>query len=195
MANFGIDIDEVLRSLIPGMVELYNHYYDGAMEVEDVKDFNVDLSFPAIKERTGESASKWFFQEHGHELFYNSPAIKGAVGALNRLKKLGNKIYIISYQKTLANKLDTLSWLQKYEIEYDGICFVKDKTLVHLDYLIDDNDWNFIKCNCTHGVLINAPYNKNVSIELVHKVSNCKTMERYNSLKEFVDCYEQRTCE
>ena len=190
MATFGIDVDEVLRSLCSEMVRLYNREYDDSIEMEKLKDFDVDISFPKIKQRTGESASKWFFQEHGHELFYESPALIGAPEAVKKLRSMGHKVYIISYQKSLQNKLDTLRWLQRYEIEYDGICFVKDKTIVHLDYLIDDNDWNFIKCNCTHGILINAPYNKNISLELVHKASNCKTMERYDSLKEFVDNYE-----
>ena len=191
MATFGIDIDEVLRALIPKMIKLYNFHYNENMAIDDVKAFDVDVSFPKIKEDTGESASKWFFQVHGHELFYDSPSIDGAVDAINRLRNMGNKVYIVSYQKSLANKLDTLSWLQKYDIEYDGICFIKDKTLVHLDYLIDDNDWNFIKCNCTHGILINAPYNKNIGIKLLHEVSHCKTMERFDSLKDFVDNYEK----
>ena len=89
----------------------------------------------------------------------------------------------------MPNKLDTLRWLQKYDIEYDGICFVKDKKVIHLDYLIDDNDWNFIKCNCTHGVIITAPYNKEIGLDLLKKVSNCETMERAGSLIEFVNNY------
>lgn len=187
MATFGIDVDEVLRSLCSEMIKLYNKEFDDTIEMDNLKDFNVDISFPKIKKKTGESASKWFFQEHGHELFYESPALKGAPEAVKKLREMGHKVYIISYQKSFHNKLDTLRWLEKYEIEYDGICFVKDKTIVHLDYLIDDNDWNFIKCNCKHGVLITAPYNKDISLKLVHKVSNCETIERSNSLFEFVN--------
>lgn len=191
MATFGIDVDEVLRSLCSEMVKLYNREFNDCIEMDNLKDFDVDISFPRIKKKTGESASKWFFQEHGHELFYESPALKGSVMAVNKLRQMGHQVYIISYQKSLANKLDTLRWLQRYEIEYDGICFVKDKTIIHLDYLIDDNDWNFIKCNCKHGVLITAPYNKHIGLDLLHKVSNCETMERANSLIDFVDKIEK----
>ena len=187
MATFGIDVDEVLRSLCSEMVRLYNREFDDCIEMENLKAFDVDISFPRIKKETGESASRWFFQKHGYELFYGSPALINAPEAVKKLREMGHQVYIISYQKTLNNKVDTLLWLQKYKIEYDGICFVKDKTVIHLDYLIDDNDWNFIKCNCTHGVLITAPYNKNINLDLLKKVSNCETMERADSLIEFVN--------
>ena len=171
--TIGIDIDEVLRALLPEMVRLYNEEFNESLTVDDVKAFDVDISFPKVKERTGESASKWFFQEHGRELFYDSQMIEGAKKAVDHLRKFA-KVYIISYQKTLQNKLDTLNWLLKNEIEYDGICFLKDKTLVHLDVLIDDNDWNFIGCNCKTGVLIRAPYNKDTPLFKVLDSSNCK---------------------
>ena len=191
MAKFGIDIDEVLRGLCLEMIKLYNREFNDSIEMWDIKDFDVDISFPRIKERTGESASKWFFQEHGHELFYESPALAGAPEAVKRLREMGNQIFIISYQKTLSNKIDTLKWLEKNGIEYDGVCFVKDKTIVHLDYLIDDNDWNFIKCNCRNGVIVTAPYNRNIGLGLLKKVSNCDTIQRVNSLEEFVNKFEQ----
>ena len=187
MAKFGIDVDEVLRSLCSEMVELYNREFHDNIRCEDLKDFDVDISFPKIKAATGESASKWFFQQHGHELFYEAPALKGAPEAVKKLREMGNEVYIISYQKSFANKLDTLRWLQKYEIEYDGICFVKNKTVVHLDYLIDDNDWNFINCNCSHGVLVSAPYNMHIPLNEVYCKSNCDVIERANSLADFVN--------
>lgn len=187
MAKFGIDIDEVLRSLLPSMVEIYNNRFHDSLTVDDIKEFDVDISFPKVKQTTGESASKWFFQQYDSTLFRESPVIEGAVNAIKRLREAGHQVYLVSYQKSISNKINTLEWLSENEFEYDGICFIKDKTIVHLDYFIDDNDWNFIGCNCTHGVLINAPYNKNITLELIHKVSNCETMERFDSLSDFVD--------
>lgn len=182
--TIGIDIDEVLRALLPEMVRLYNEEFNESLTVDDVKAFDVDISFPKVKERTGESASKWFFQEHGRELFYDSQMIKGAKEAVDHLRKFA-KVYIISYQKTLQNKLDTLNWLLKNDIEYDGICFLKDKTLVHLDVLIDDNDWNFIGCNCDTGVLIRAPYNKDIPLSKILDSSNCKHLICCDSLEQY----------
>ena len=57
ITTFGIDCDEVLRSLLDGMVTLYNENFNENLDREDVKDFNVEISFPKIKEETGETAS------------------------------------------------------------------------------------------------------------------------------------------
>ena len=40
MAKFGIDIDEVLRSLLPGMVEIYNNRFHDSLTVDDIKEFD-----------------------------------------------------------------------------------------------------------------------------------------------------------
>ena len=186
--TFGIDIDEVIRALVPNMVDLYNREFNENMKVDDVKDYIVDNAFPKIKEMTGVSASKWFFQDHGHELFFGSDMIDGAKSSIDALREYG-KVIIISYQKSLDNKIDTLNWLDHFGIKYDGICFVKDKSIVHTDFLIDDNDWNFIGCNSTVGVLVTAPYNKDVNMQELKEKSNCEEILRFGSLREFVSSY------
>ena len=186
--TFGIDIDEVLRALVPNMLRLYNEEFDDNMQLKDVKDYVVDNAFPKIMERTGESASKWFFQDHGEELFLGSDMVKGARDAVNALRAYG-KVIIISYQKSLDNKLDTLNWLDQYGIQYDGVCFVKDKSLIHTDFLIDDNDWNFIGSNARIGILVTAPYNTEVDINELQKQTNCEEFYRVSSLFEFASLY------
>ena len=163
ITTFGIDCDEVLRSLLDGMVSLYNENFGENITREEVKDFNVDISFPKVIEQTGETASKWFFQEHGYELFAKSPALPGIKRAISTLQKYG-QVIIVTYQKSFQNKLDTLNWLNDNGIQPDGICFIKNKTLLHLDWIVDDNDWNLIGCNSENAVLITAPYNKDLNI-------------------------------
>ena len=75
--------------------------------------------------------------------------------------------------------------LEKNGIEYDGIVFIKDKTKLICDYLIDDNDWNFIGSNAKHGILIDAPYNENKKTEEILYTSNCESLVRYKNLHEF----------
>ena len=188
ITTFGIDCDEVLRSLLDGMVSLYNENFNENLDREDVKDFNVEISFPRIKEETGTTASEWFFQKHGNELFAKSPALPKIKESIDTLRQFGH-VFIITYQKSLQNKLDTLNWLSDNGIEYDGICFVKNKTILHLDVLVDDNPWNFIGCNATEGALITAPYNKDEDLEEIRAQSNCLSIKRYDSLEHFVRIY------
>lgn len=186
--TFGIDCDEVLRSLLNGMVSLYNEKFGENMTRDEVRDFNVEVSFPKIKEMTGKTSAEWFFQEHGQELFLKSPALPGINQAIQKLRKYG-QVIIITYQKTYQNKLDTLNWLINNKVEVDGLCFLKNKTLLHVDYLLDDNWWNFLGSNADTGVLITAPYNEDIAVDELIEKSNCKKMYRFSSLEEFADWY------
>lgn len=186
---FAIDVDEVLRSLLKSMVSLYNESFGENLAVDDIKDFVVENSFPKIKEVTGISPSKWFFQDHGEELFVKSEAFPGIKQDIETLQKYGDVI-IVTYQKSYRNKIDTLNWLEKHGIVPDGICFLKDKTILRCDVFIDDNDWNLIGCNAETGVLITAPYNKDIQLWDLFEKTNCKKMYRCDSLHQFVEIYE-----
>ena len=183
--TFAIDVDEVLRSLLKNMVALYNENFGENLEVNDVKDFVVENSFPKIYETTSISPSKWFFQDHGEELFARGEAFPGIKSDIETLRQYGDVI-IVTYQKTYQNKIDTLKWLEEHGLAPDGICFLKDKTLLHTTYLLDDNDWNFCGSNADIGVLITAPYNVDKDINDILETSNCKMMMRCESLHDFV---------
>lgn len=183
--TFAIDCDEVLRSLLKNMVALYNDSFGEKMKVSDIKDFVVENSFPKIEELTGRTASQWFFQDHSEELFAKSGAFRGIKKDIEALQKYG-KVIIVTYQKSYKNKVDTLNWLEEHGIVPDGICFLKDKTLLHCDFMIDDNPYNFIGSNARFGILIDAPYNKTTELDDLWRESNCGVMWRYKSLHEFV---------
>lgn len=183
--TFAIDCDEVLRALLGNMVSLYNDAFGENLKYDDVKEFKVEHSFPKIQEVTGTSASQWFFQEHSEELFAKSGAFPGIKQDIETLQKYG-EVIIVTYQKSYRNKIDTLNWLEEHGLVPDGICFVKDKSLIHTDFLIDDNDYNFIGCNAETGILITAPYNRDIAVDELHEKGNCKRMYRYDSIHDFV---------
>lgn len=187
---FLIDCDEVLRQTLSKMIEVYNKHFPDKKKVEDVKSFKTEISFPEIEKITGQTASHWFFQEHGEEMFLDTEPFPHVKEDIETLKKYG-KVIILTYQKTYANKRHTLEWLEKVGIEPDGICFMKDKTLVKGDYLIDDNDWNFKGNHAKYGILIDAPYNKDKSVKEVLLSSNCSKIERFENLHEFTMAYDE----
>ena len=144
------------------------------------------MSFPRILEQSGITSSQWFFQDHSKELFVDSKPFASAAEDIKKLQKYG-KVIIVTYQKSYLNKHQTLEWLEKNGIEPDGVCFLRDKTQLHADIFVDDNDWNFIGCNCTKGVLITAPYNKKIDVSELAKKSNCVSIERYESFHAYVN--------
>ena len=186
--TFAIDVDEVIRDNIENMLKVYNQEFGDNKKLEDVFDFQVDKVFTKVQELTGETASKYFFEQHAQEVFTDSSAIEGSKEAIDKLRKIG-KVIIVTYQKNMENRIRTLEWLDKYDVKYDGICFLRDKSLIHADYLVDDNDWNFIGCNCETGILIRRPYNENTDMAELKKQSNCKQIVKFNSLKEFADYF------
>ena len=183
--TIGIDVDGVLRDNLQIMVDLYNKEFNGNMTVDDVKDYRTEITFPSIEPLTGKTANEWFFQDHSDEIFVNSKPFKYVAEDIKNLREFAN-VVIITYQKTVKNKMQTLTWLEKNGIEYDGIIFMKDKTKFMCDILIDDNDWNFIGSNAGYGALINAPYNKNKDVNDTKDKSHCSKIERYDDFHSFV---------
>lgn len=184
--TIGIDVDGVLRDNLQIMVDLYNKEFDGNMTVNDIRDFRTEVTFPTIESTTGKTASEWFFQDHSGEIFLKAQPFCNVAEDIKRLREIAN-VVIITYQKSLMNKLQTLCWLEINGIDYDGIIFMKDKTKFMCDYLIDDNDWNFLGSNAKHGILIDAPYNEDKSVESIKASSNCESLVRYKNLHEFTN--------
>lgn len=184
--TIGIDVDGVLRDNLQIMVDLYNKEFDGEMTVNDIRDFRTECTFPKIESTTGKTASEWFFQDHSNEIFLRAEPFNNVAEDIKKLREIAN-VVIITYQKTILNRLQTLCWLEINGIDYDGLIFIKDKTKFMCDYLIDDNDWNFLGSNAKHGILIDAPYNEGKSIETILKSSNCDSLVRYKNLHEFTN--------
>ena len=184
--TIGIDVDGVLRDNLQIMVDLYNENFGQNKEVSDIKDFRTEITFPEIEPITGKTASEWFFQDHSKEIFLNASPFYNVAEDIKRLRELAN-VVIITYQKSFLNKFQTLSWLEDNGIEYDGLIFMKDKTKFICDYLIDDNDWNFLGSNAKHGILIDAPYNEGKSVDNICSSSNCESIVRYKNLHEFTE--------
>lgn len=184
--TIGIDVDGVLRDNLQIMVDLYNENFKKNKEVSDIKDFRTEITFPDIEPTTGKTASEWFFQDHSKEIFLNAKPFYNAAEDIKNLRGLAN-VVIITYQKSLVNRMHTLCWLEINGIEYDGLIFMKDKTKFICDYLIDDNDWNFLGSNAKHGILIDAPYNEGKSVDDICKSSNCESVVRYKNLHEFTE--------
>lgn len=186
--TIGIDVDGVLRDNLQIMVDLYNKEFNEKMSINDVKDYKTEVTFPKIESATGKTSSEWFFQDHSNEIFLDAKPFENVAEDVKRLHKVAN-IIIITYQKTLKNKLQTLQWLDDNGIEYDSIAFIKDKSKVLCDYLIDDNDWNFRYNNAKYAIVINAPYNLDKDEVDIKNSCKCKYVKRFNNLHEFTEYF------
>ena len=148
------------------------------MVLEDIFDYDVEKVFTKVKEFYSVSAADWFFDVNGRSLFLYSNPYEGVAKAINKLRENGHKVVIVTWQPSLENKVNTLKFLEKNNIQYDDICFTRDKWMIESDYLIDDNpefllDLRDNSCK----IAIDFPYNRHV---------NDYVIRRYN-LMEAVD--------
>lgn len=179
-----IDVDGVLRNNLGIMLKLYNEEFGVNMTENDIVDFKTDISFPLIEERYHMPSSEWFFQLHAKEIFLDAPAFKGVTKDIVDLKEVAD-IVIVTYQKGYRNKMFTLQWLEKHGIDANEICFLRDKTKLHTDVLIDDNWWNFWGTNVDSAFLVDAPHNRQFDTEELVKMGNSNEMYRVASFHEF----------
>ena len=165
-----IDVDGVLRNMLPKMCELYNNYYNVSITPENVTEFDLKYTFNKCN-----NPVEWFFQEHGSYIYLNSSPCFMAKEAMDILHKKGYYIIIVSNQPTITQRENTLNWLKIMNIYYDSICFIEKKHLILGDIVIDDNIDNLDQCHECEKILIDAPYNK-----------RCVNYKRFNNLFEYV---------
>lgn len=173
-----IDVDGVIRDIFTPMLEIYNSNFNTNLVLEDIFDYDVEKVFTKVKEFYSVSAADWFFDVNGRSLFLYSNPYEGVAKAINKLRENGHKVVIVTWQPSLENKVNTLKFLEKNNIQYDDICFTRDKWMIESDYLIDDNpefllDLRDNSCK----IAIDFPYNRHV---------NDYVIRRYN-LMEAVD--------
>ena len=189
--KIAIDCDEVLRCTLQGIVNLYNEHFDKSLKKEDVKDFDVALSFSEIQEKTGMRACDWLFGKHSRELFFEkAKAFPGVDWAIEELGKYGD-VMIVSAQKSYENKRDTLDFLHREGLDTRNVCFLKDKSRIDCDIMIDDNPDYFKNCKAKVCVLITAPYNKDLDLKVISDSCNCEKVLRFDSLFDFAKYFRQ----
>jgi 5'(3')-deoxyribonucleotidase len=180
--TFVVDLDGVLRDIFSQMIKLYNNEFGENLKSEDVKNYDVEVSFPKAHAAYG-SSYHYFFEKHADYVFLLSPPMEGAVEAIKRLKEYG-KIVIATIQPTTHNKILALKWLDKWGVPYDEIRFVDTKAGVKCDYFIEDYPKNMEGADGLK-ILIDAPYNQGVD------EVNGWYIYRFESLESFVSWCEE----
>lgn len=74
----------------------------------------------------------------GH-LFYSQEPHPGAVEGLHDLRDRGHTLHIMTYRIFPGAVNNTDRWLAKYDIPFDSLSFTKDKTLIPVAIMIEDN--------------------------------------------------------
>ena len=157
----GIDCDDVLNNLVKGILAEHQKQTGRIIKEEDVLswDFNeLDIDkesvFPKID------------PENLEPKLDNINALKELFDLENTYLEV--KTYIVS-QCPIEKALPRINFIKKYLPDFDNKRFISiaDKSLIKLDYLVDDALHNIEACN-KYGVktfLLDMPYNRNIKVE------------------------------
>lgn len=172
--NIGIDIDGVLTDLERATID-----FGTKMCIEENWPITMDLSKYWEVEAfgwTSEQADK-FWNKYLVEYVTQSPARRFAKEIISKLRKEGNKIYIITARDESGmppeyyGKMQQLTreWIERYEIEYDKLIFAKDSEKLekclenNVDIMIEDSPRNIRNISSKVKVIkFDCQYNKDV---------------------------------
>jgi len=116
----------------------------------------------ALTKEVSYGLNEWGLAEYGgygrlhrfavtqRNLFRDMPPIQDAPGTLRKLSARGIRIRIITHRLFLKYShkttiIQTVDWLDKYDIPYWDICFMDDKGAVGAHVYIDDTSENIIQ--------------------------------------------------
>jgi len=135
--RIGIDIDSTIYDLEAAWVAKYNKIYGDNMKQWEFDDW--DFIFSKKKIRCTPESFFWISQHA--DVQWDTYPIHGAKEVLSQLQADGHLICIVSSAKRGVIPIKVAKLMQDFpELDYE-LHFTKEKWLVHLDVMIDDNPY------------------------------------------------------
>lgn len=164
-----VDIDDVIISLVPTWLHLYNKDYKDNLSKNDITDWQIDKF---VKPECGINIYNYIEDPRIYDL---CKPVENSFEAISILHKQARVIFITSSTIGCAGR--KYVWLKKhgYIDKLDDYIEAKDKYLINYDCLIDDNYANIVHSN-KNNYLFSAPWNLKYNYP-----------KRINSWREFID--------
>lgn len=171
MARIAIDMDEVIADFYYKDLQMYNDLYDKELTIEDLNNQYVSELYP-------ESDKIMKFIRNTKGFFKDLPVIENAQTVIKELMQ-DHEIFITTAAMDFPNSFDDkFYWLQeKFPfIQKENIVFCGNKSIIHADYLIDDNIGHFTNFSGT-GLLFTAHHNQH--LDHPNRVNNWNEVREY----------------
>ncbi len=185
MEGIIVDLDDVIASFCPSLINFLNQLYDANLTMEKIRGWNIWEYGNLTREQYVEGVRS--FKEAG--LFRKLPLVRGAKEALVSLKRK-NLLWIVTYRSEEI-KEDTLEWLSENSIPYDGIFFTESKPkfeickILNPDFAIDDSPNSLDLSEICRLLLFDRPWNQDLT--------TCPNIERVYNWQEILEKINQQT--
>lgn len=164
----GVDFDNVLADYTNTFGKLYKKLKGITTELPEVLDW--DFGSWSITREEFNTYHKLFIKNNWTSVM---PPLKDALSLLKKLKEENNVIKIITHRATnldfnseTRNEItkQTSDWLHLYNVCYDELCFVKNKTEIFADVYLDDSPAVIAECleNRKNYIIFDYAYNRDL---------------------------------
>lgn len=153
--KIGLDLDSVLSDLLPYWLSFYNKDYSDNLKTTDIIAWETNLF---VKPECGNKIFEYILNP---SFFRNVPVMPNAQNVVGWLSTFDNiELYIVTAYHPVACK-DKADWLAEHFpcINQKNIVFCNDKSMVNVDYLLDDSPYNHIGFKGQY-ILFDTPYNQ-----------------------------------
>ena len=163
-----VDMDSVLCNTQEVVVNIFNDRYGASYTLNDFT--NYDISECLNKKDS--INMKNIYSEPG--LYDRVSTLSGAKNAIQKLKKAGHEIYIVTnaIPSTFEEKVNWIKY--NFDIDESNIISMKHKWLLKCDVMVEDNLDNLLGGYHYDRVLFDYPWNRNIRDEVydIHRVQN-----------------------
>jgi len=134
--RIAVDMDDVVVDFIGGLLAAVKKEYDVDIKVSDIKQWDLK---PVLNPIIGRSWWAWLRDREW--LWANFDAVDGAIGAIDRLRRAGHWVEMVTSKPDWAEH-NVYKWLGKWRLNPQRVTIVKveDKkaNFTDADVLIDD---------------------------------------------------------
>ncbi len=156
--RIAVDMDEVLADTLGKQLQIYNRHYGTSITADALEGLELADIVP-------DEHKEWVLQMlHAPGFFADLEPMEGALETMERLCR-DHKVYIASAATEFPSSFnDKMAWVARHlpKIPTHRIIFCGDKSIVDVDYLIDDTPGHFDGLRGV-GLLFDAPHNRRES--------------------------------
>lgn len=159
---FGIDIDGVLRNFDGSLARVYAREFPDHV-VPEVSDWDLHKFYPI-----GDDIYHFAFELHGHQIMCDAEPYQGAKWFIREIERRYHRVVLVTTQPANLRE-STLVWLRRRGLQDLQLCFLSDKGLANVDFLLDDHIKNLNAVRIpTIPIAFDRPWNHAWLGERVH---------------------------
>src|SRR5690606_17027003 len=151
--TIGIDVEDVTASLLQECLYRYNCDYSDNLKADSIKEWDL---VPYVKKECGKKIYEYIEDPSIYDFV---EPVEDSWWGVNCLRQFGHRIVFIT-SSTQGHAGRKYQWLQDHNFLPNRKDYIEagDKSLVCVDYLVDDRPYN-VESTRGIGVLLSRPHN------------------------------------